>query len=207
MSVIKPNTQVKILSEEHSEQVQRLAFNAGFEWIENGKRSVYVPVGYYIKFYSSMNMRFSADKNWFEEVIIDLPQLEPSSKAAVLSKPLSECLSHSDQKKLSQPSIESKILAEKVGRKFDQEKPMYNLIPVHAESEFVDVLTFGAKKYGPENWREVDNPQERYIAAAMRHIASYRMGDTHDHESGKHALAHAMCCLSFIIEKDIEQDK
>ena len=91
----------------------------------------------------------------------------------------------------------------RAGKKFDIEKPMYNLIPVKAESEMVDVLTFGAKKYGPKNWRAVDNAEDRYIAAAMRHIAAYRAGDVKDNESGKHHLAHAMCCLSFIIEFDL----
>lgn len=104
------------------------------------------------------------------------------------------------------PSIESKILAEKTGSKYDQGKPAYNLIPVHAEAEFVDVLTFGANKYGAENWRKVDNANERYLAAAMRHIAAYRMGETHDIESGKHHLAHAKCCLAFIIEMDLGEE-
>jgi len=103
-----------------------------------------------------------------------------------------------------QPSIESKILAEKVGAKHDQGKPLYNLIPVHAEAELVDVLTFGATKYTPNQWRTVDNAKERYTAAAMRHLAAYRMGEESDPESGKHHLAHAMCCLSFIIELDLE---
>ncbi|MBX2848964.1 MAG: hypothetical protein KTR16_11630 [Acidiferrobacterales bacterium] len=98
----------------------------------------------------------------------------------------------------------ARVLAEKVGAKHDQGKPLYNLIPVHAEAELVDVLTFGATKYTPNQWRTVDNAKERYTAAAMRHLAAYRMGEESDPESGKHHLAHAMCCLSFIIELDLE---
>ena len=93
---------------------------------------------------------------------------------------------------------------QKAGLKFDTEKPLYNLIPVHAEAEMADVLTFGATKYGPNNWRKVGNAKERYIAAAMRHIAAYRMNEESDPESGSHHLAHAMCCLSFIIELDLK---
>lgn len=100
-------------------------------------------------------------------------------------------------------SIESRILDEKLGSKYDQGKPRYDLVPAHAEAEFVDVLTFGANKYGPENWRKVEQAKERYTAAAMRHLAAYRMGETHDIESGKHHLAHAMCCLAFITEMDL----
>lgn len=47
------------------------------------------------------------------------------------------------------PSIQSRVLSEKIGAKHDSGKPLYNLIPVHAEAEFVDVLTFGATKYSP----------------------------------------------------------
>lgn len=104
-------------------------------------------------------------------------------------------------------ALRAKVLAEKTGAKHDAGKPAYNLIPAHAEAEFVDVLTFGATKYGPENWRQVDNAKDRYVAAAMRHIAAYRMGETHDVESGKHHLAHAMCCMAFIIESDLENNK
>lgn len=104
-----------------------------------------------------------------------------------------------------QPSIQSRVLSEKVGAKHDTGKPLYNLIPAHAEAELVDVLTFGATKYAPNQWRNVENATERYTAAAMRHLAAYRMGETHDTESGKHHLAHAMCCLAFIIEMDLEQ--
>ena len=105
------------------------------------------------------------------------------------------------------PSIESRILAEKVGSKHDQGKPRYDLIPPHAEAEFVDVLTFGATKYEPNQWKQVPEAKDRYTAAALRHLAAYRMGESHDIESGKHHLAHAMCCLSFIIELDLENDK
>lgn len=103
--------------------------------------------------------------------------------------------------------INSEILSEKVGTKYDQGKPAYNLIPVHAEAELVDVLTFGASKYGPENWRNVEPLQSRYLAAALRHIAAYRMGETNDIESGKHHLAHAMCCMAFITEADLAEGK
>jgi hypothetical protein len=83
--------------------------------------------------------------------------------------------------------------------KNDSNKPRYSLIPPIAEEEWVKVLTFGAQKYSPENWRKVDD-LSRYVDAAMRHISSYRKGDKMDIESGFHHLAHAMCCLSFIVE-------
>ena len=88
------------------------------------------------------------------------------------------------------------------GTKHDSKKPRYDLIPTHAEKQVVDVLTFGAEKYGAENWRDVDNYEARYIAAAMRHIAAHRSGEKIDNESGVNHLAHAVCSLMFILDKD-----
>ena len=90
------------------------------------------------------------------------------------------------------------------GFKYDQGKQRYDLIPPLAESLVVDVLTFGALKYAPNNWRGVSDPQQRYTAAAMRHLAAYRKGEYIDAESGLPHLAHAVCCLMFLAELDHE---
>lgn len=90
-------------------------------------------------------------------------------------------------------------------KKFDSDKPRYALIPPLAEEEMVKVLTFGAEKYDADNWRKVDD-LTRYVDATMRHIAAYRKGDTLDSESGLHHLAHAMCCLAFITELEMEKE-
>lgn len=101
--------------------------------------------------------------------------------------------------------INSEPGPEAEGQKHDTGKLRYDLMPVHAEAEMVDVLTYGAEKYGAENWRKVK--KERYIAAAGRHRAAYRMGQTHDPETGKHHLAHAMCCDAFVIELDLQESE
>lgn len=88
----------------------------------------------------------------------------------------------------------------KEGRKDDSYKLRYDLVPPGALAQITDVLTFGANKYADENWRKVADPERRYIAAAMRHIEAYRAGDITDPESGRHHLAHAACCLMFILE-------
>jgi len=86
------------------------------------------------------------------------------------------------------------------GTKHDQGKQRYDLIPPLAESLVVDVLTFGASKYAPNNWRAVSDPEQRYMAAAMRHMAAHRKGELLDAESGLPHLAHAACCLMFMLE-------
>jgi hypothetical protein len=55
---------------------------------------------------------------------------------------------------------------------------------------------------GADNWRKVDQLERRYMGAAMRHLNAFRQGETLDAESGLHHLAHAMCCLAFIIENN-----
>jgi hypothetical protein len=86
------------------------------------------------------------------------------------------------------------------GRKDDQDKPMWNLLPLGPIREIVQVLTFGAKKYDADNnWQKVENPTERYFAAMMRHIDAWRAGEHWDPESGLPTLAHAGCCLVFLL--------
>lgn len=94
-----------------------------------------------------------------------------------------------------------------IGLKFDDGKPLMGLIPPIAELEMAKVLTFGASKYGRENWRHVDSASDRYLDAMMRHINSYRQGEQNDPESGMSHLAHVMCCAAFLIEASISQSQ
>lgn len=100
-------------------------------------------------------------------------------------------------------------MAENIGRKDDgfgttNCKLRYDLLPSLSTQAIVEVLTFGANKYGAENWRLVDNHKNRYYAAAMRHIEAWRQGEQKDKESGLHHLAHALCCLTFLITPELE---
>jgi len=91
-------------------------------------------------------------------------------------------------------------------RKYDQGKLRYDLMPAKVLEQVVDVLTYGANKYttkdsdGADNWHKCPDPNNRYYAAAMRHIQAWRQGEILDKESGKPHLAHAICCLTFILE-------
>lgn len=86
------------------------------------------------------------------------------------------------------------------GMKDDQDKPRWDLLPYEGLSEVVDVLTYGAAKYAPDNWRHVKNPRRRYFAAAMRHLVAWWRGEQTDPETGKSHLAHAACCILFLME-------
>jgi hypothetical protein len=90
------------------------------------------------------------------------------------------------------------------GQKFDAGKDRWDLIQPRIVQEYVRVLTFGAKKYAPGNWRLVDEAKARYFAATLRHVWAWWRGERNDPESGLHHLAHAICCLAFLAEVELE---
>ena len=92
-----------------------------------------------------------------------------------------------------------------VGVKHDTGKPMWHLMPPDAQAAIIDVLTYGANKYAPENWRKIEDIPTRYYSAMMRHLHAFRCGETHDPESGLHHLAHAGCCLVFMLQNELER--
>jgi hypothetical protein len=50
----------------------------------------------------------------------------------------------------------------------------------------------------------VPDSKRRYFDAMQRHMWAWKEGEVNDPESGKHHLAHAMCCLMFLYEHDVE---
>lgn len=92
-------------------------------------------------------------------------------------------------------------------KKQDQHKPRLDLLPPRATVELGHVLTMGAEKYGPDNWRKGGTESiPRYIAAGLRHVFAYMGGETHDQESGRHHLVHAVASLMFVVELEGEDE-
>lgn len=87
-----------------------------------------------------------------------------------------------------------------IGRKDDQGKPDYTLLPWAALTEVVRVLEHGERRYGRDNWRHVKNARFRYVKAAFRHLVDYMLVGPIDKDSGCHHLAHVVCCCLFVIE-------
>lgn len=85
------------------------------------------------------------------------------------------------------------------GIKYDASKPRWSLIPQGTLEEVIKVLEYGANKYSPDNWKKVPEMEVRYYDAAMRHIDAYWQGEYLDEESGQPHLAHAVCCLMFLM--------
>lgn len=86
------------------------------------------------------------------------------------------------------------------GSKHDSGKPLMGAVPPNALLAVAKVLTFGAEKYGRDNWRQVESAETRYLDAALRHINAYQRGEAADPESGESHLAHAVCSLMFMLE-------
>jgi len=85
------------------------------------------------------------------------------------------------------------------GQKLDDEKDRWDLLPVGSVRQVVRVLTYGARKYAPHNWQKVSHARERYFAASLRHLSAWWEGEKVDPESGLPHLAHATCCLLFLM--------
>lgn len=59
------------------------------------------------------------------------------------------------------------------------------------------ILSFGADKYGVENWKECEDIT-LYKDALLRHVLAYIGGETHDPETDELHLYHASCNLMFL---------
>ena len=79
-------------------------------------------------------------------------------------------------------------------------------VPWDQISKLADVYTYGANKYAPNNWQNVE--EERYFSAMMRHITSHIGGEACDKESGIEHLTHALWnALTLKWKYDKQSDK
>lgn len=84
------------------------------------------------------------------------------------------------------------------GRKDDRGKDPWNLLPWDAVRAAVQVMAFGARKYGDRNW-ERGMAYSRLYSAAMRHMIAWWEGEKADPETGYSHLSHAACCILFLL--------
>lgn len=112
-----------------------------------------------------------------------------------------------DKTVLEQVNNRLDSVKKEIGLKYDGEKLRYDLYPIPAYEGCTKVLTFGAKKYKPNNWRLVEDGVNRYYAALIRHLNAQKIyadaggkGLALDEETGLPHLDHAQCCLIFLRE-------
>ena len=86
------------------------------------------------------------------------------------------------------------------GKKFDQNKLPYHLLPPELLEGVATVLQFGAAKYAPRNWEKGYNWSLNF-AAMQRHLWAWWGGETLDPETqSNHMTAaawHALVLLEF----------
>lgn len=95
-------------------------------------------------------------------------------------------------------------------RKDDDGKTWLGCLPPIALKAVGRVLTFGGKKYGRENWHK-NRSRARYYDATLRHLFAWWAGEDRDEETRESHLAHAVCCLLFLLELEerglVEDDR
>jgi hypothetical protein len=82
--------------------------------------------------------------------------------------------------------------------KDDKGKARFDLIPPEFLFEMARTLAYGANKYSDNNWARGAN-WSRYFSAMQRHLWAWFNGEELDEESGHTHLAHAACCLAFLM--------
>lgn len=96
------------------------------------------------------------------------------------------------------------------GRKDDQGKLRWRLLRhsmTLALESVLRVLSFGADKYGEENWKMVEDGQRRYRDALDRHLAEIDKGILVDPDTGEPHLAHVATNALFLLQLQQEGAK
>ena len=91
-------------------------------------------------------------------------------------------------------------------KKFDNWKSNVELIPGIVLLEVWRILWFWKDKYWKDNWQELDNFEDRYIWAALRHIYQHQSWELRDKESGQFHLSHALTNLIFLVYKLLKNE-
>jgi hypothetical protein len=92
------------------------------------------------------------------------------------------------------------------GTKYDDGKVPFDLWSPDALEATAEVLAFGAQKYEAYNWARGIS-YRRIFAALLRHLWAWWRRKELDDETGLSHLAHAMCCLMFLLHYALNCDK
>jgi hypothetical protein len=88
----------------------------------------------------------------------------------------------------------------KIGFKLDEGKLRMDLIPPEALTALGEVLTLGSiKGYPDNNWKTIENAEERFLAATLRHLTEHMKGNKIDEESKLLHLKHILANVTFLI--------
>ena len=97
------------------------------------------------------------------------------------------------------------------GKKYDEGKLRFDLIPPIDLRALAQVYTYGAEtKYEDNSWQNLENFYPRYLAALHRHLNAHQLGEIKDPESGLYHLDHALwnlVALRWKMEEDAKAAK
>lgn len=94
-----------------------------------------------------------------------------------------------------------------IDMKYDSDKNRWDLLPLETVNEMVSVLTFGLSKYKKDNWKTLENFEDRYYSALMRHLYAWKSGENYDKESGFLHLSHAFTNVMFLLWFSLKKEK
>ena len=92
------------------------------------------------------------------------------------------------------------------GKKYDEGKNRMGLMCENfsrALWEVAKVSTFGANRYGANNWQHLENPKERYMDALCRHLFQHLQGEKINEESGLLHLSHCAWNILALLEFEL----
>jgi len=97
------------------------------------------------------------------------------------------------------------VKKDNTGFKYDSTKVRWDLLPFDAINEIAKVMTYGSVKYEPRNW-EKGMSWNRVFASLQRHLVSWFNGEDVDPESKMSHLAHAGCCILYLLAYEFRDD-
>ena len=83
------------------------------------------------------------------------------------------------------------------GNRFNEGKPKWSLVPQSSLIPMVQVLEFGAKKYGAYNWAKGLSIRET-CESLKRHLDAFMEGEDIDSDSGLSHIGHIQCNALFL---------
>lgn len=92
------------------------------------------------------------------------------------------------------------------GKKDDQGKVRLDLLPLDALWAVGEVYTLGVKKYDDWNWAN-GLKYSRVIAALLRHLFKWVMGETYDQQDGQHHLSSVVWCGLALLHYDLNDER
>lgn len=85
------------------------------------------------------------------------------------------------------------------GARHNQGKMRYDLIPPYPMEQIAKVMTKGAEKYAPHNWKK-GMPWSEVMGSLERHYEAFKAGEDFDDETGLYHMAHVAVNAQFLID-------